>query len=116
MLFRSVSATASSGLAVRYNSSTTGICTVDADSGEVTARAAGNCVIAAICEDIPNEQPEKMITAEVFPDALEQVNKWYDQGHVIHFFTSRTEALREITEQWLDKHGFKYHGIVRSYL
>ena len=61
-----------------------------------------------ICEDIPNEQPEKMITAEVFPDALEQVNKWY----VIHFFTSRTEALREITEQWLDKHGFKYHGII----
>ncbi len=42
-----VSATASSGLAVRYNSSTTGVCTVDADSGEVTARAAGNCVIAA---------------------------------------------------------------------
>ena len=65
-----------------------------------------------ICEDIPNEQPEKMITAEPFPDALEQVNKWYDQGHVIHFFTSRTEALREITEQWLDKHGFKYHGII----
>ena len=28
-----VSATASSGLAVRYNSSTTGVCTVDADSG-----------------------------------------------------------------------------------
>ena len=31
---------------------------------------------------------------------------------VVHFFTSRTEALREITEQWLDKHGFKYHGII----
>ena len=27
-------------------------------------------------EDIPNEEPERMATAEVFPDALAQVNKW----------------------------------------
>ena len=63
-------------------------------------------------EDIPNEEPERMATAEVFPDALAQVNKWYDEGHVIYFFTSRTEEHREVTEQWLKKHGFKYHGII----
>jgi len=63
-------------------------------------------------EDIPNEEPERMATAEVFPDALAQVNKWYDEGHVIYFFTSRTEAHRKVTEQWLKKHGFKYHGII----
>jgi len=56
--------------------------------------------------------PEGVKNYQVFPDALAQVNKWYDQGHMIYFFTSRTEALREITEQWLDKHGFKYHGII----
>jgi len=63
-------------------------------------------------EDIPNEEPERMLTAEVYPDALVTVNKWYDQGHVICFFTSRTEEHREYTEIWLKKHGFKYHSLL----
>ncbi len=65
-----------------------------------------------ICDDIPNEEPERMGTAEVYPDALATLNRWYDEGHVIFFFTSRTEAHREITENWLHKHGFKYHGML----
>ena len=65
-----------------------------------------------ICDDIPNEEPERMATAKVYPDALETLNKWYDEGHVIFFFTSRTEAHREVTEKWLKNHGFKYHGMV----
>jgi hypothetical protein len=65
-----------------------------------------------ICDDIPNEEPERMITAKVFPDALERCNAWYDEGHIICFFTSRTEAHREVTEQWLKLHGFKYHSMV----
>lgn len=65
-----------------------------------------------IGDDIPNEEPERMITARHFPDALEIINKWYEEGHLICFFTSRTEAHREITEQWLQKHGFKYHSIL----
>lgn len=65
-----------------------------------------------ICEDIPNEEPERMATAKVFPDALVTLNNWYDQGHIIFFFTSRTEEYRAVTEEWLKKHGFKYHGIL----
>ncbi|MFD1553540.1 phosphoheptose isomerase [Putridiphycobacter roseus] len=65
-----------------------------------------------ICDDIPNEAPERMVTAKVYPDALETLNKWYDQGHIITFFTSRVEAHREVTETWLKKHGFKYHGML----
>ncbi len=65
-----------------------------------------------ICDDIPNEEPERMETAEVYPDALETLNKWYEQGHIITFFTSRVEENREVTEKWLDKHGFNYHGIL----
>lgn len=65
-----------------------------------------------ITEDVPNEEPERMATCAPFPDALETLNKWYDEGHIITFFTSRTEAHREVTEKWLDKHGFKYHGIL----
>jgi hypothetical protein len=63
-------------------------------------------------EDIPNEQPERMENAEVYPDALEKVNQWYDEGHIITFFTSRTEVHREVTERWLKKCGFKYHGLL----
>ena len=65
-----------------------------------------------ICDDIPNEEPERMETAEVYLDALETLNKWYDEGHVITFFTSRVEDHREVTESWLNKYGFKYHGMV----
>jgi hypothetical protein len=65
-----------------------------------------------ICDDIPNEEPERMATAALYPDALVTLNKWYDEGHIIFFFTSRTETHREVTEQWLNKFGFKYHGMV----
>lgn len=63
-------------------------------------------------EDIPNEQPERMATAEAFPDAIEQVNKWYDEGHQICFFTARTEEHREVTETWLSENGFRYHTLL----
>jgi hypothetical protein len=65
-----------------------------------------------ICDDIPNEEPERMATAKLYPDALVTLNKWYDEGHVIFFFTSRTEQHRIVTEKWLNEHGFKYHGMV----
>ena len=65
-----------------------------------------------ITDDVPNEEPERMKQVLPYPDALEILNGWYDEGHVITFFTSRTEDLRQITEDWLDKHGFKYHGMV----
>ncbi|MGB0146404.1 MAG: LNS2 domain-containing protein [Flavobacteriaceae bacterium] len=65
-----------------------------------------------ICDDIPNEEPERMATAQVYPDALKTLNRWYDQGHVICFFTSRVEAHRSVTEQWLAEHGFKYHSLL----
>ena len=65
-----------------------------------------------ICDDIPNEQPERMETAELYPEALVTLNKWFDEGHIITFFTSRTEEHREVTERWLNKHGFKYHGLL----
>ena len=63
-------------------------------------------------EDIPNEEPERMEDAEVYPDAIKKINEWYKNGHIITFFTSRTEAHREITERWLKKCGFQYHGLL----
>ncbi|MEM6964829.1 MAG: phosphoheptose isomerase [Bacteroidota bacterium] len=65
-----------------------------------------------VCDDVPNEEPERMSTVLPYPDALKILNKWYDEGHIITFFTSRTEEHREITEKWLKKHNFKYHGLL----
>lgn len=65
-----------------------------------------------VTDDVPNEEPERMETCAPYPDALEILNKWYDQGHIITFFTSRTEEFREVTQAWLDKHKFKYHGLL----
>lgn len=42
-----VTATANSGLAVRYSSSTPTVCTVDSSTGVVTDSAIGTCIIAA---------------------------------------------------------------------
>ncbi|WP_235906111.1 LNS2 domain-containing protein [Patiriisocius marinistellae] len=65
-----------------------------------------------ITEDVPNEEPERMATCEPFPDALKTLNGWYDEGHLICFFTSRTEDHREVTIDWLNKHGFKFHSLL----
>lgn len=65
-----------------------------------------------ICDDVPNEEAHKMATAQAFPDALETINKWYDEGHIITFFTSRTDEHKEVTETWLRENGFRYHGLL----
>jgi uncharacterized HAD superfamily protein len=65
-----------------------------------------------ICDDIPNEEPERMETAELYPEALETLNRWYDEGHIITFFTSRIEEHRQVTIEWLDRNEFKYHGLL----
>ena len=65
-----------------------------------------------ITDDVPNEEPERMVTCLPYPDALETLNKWHEEGHLITFFTSRTEEHREVTETWLKKHGFNYQGLL----
>tara|TARA_B100000575_G_scaffold291936_1_gene299002 strand:- start:1562 stop:1984 length:423 start_codon:yes stop_codon:yes gene_type:complete len=67
-----------------------------------------------ICDDIPNEEPERMKDANVYPQALETLNKWFDEGHIITFFTSRVEEHRNVTLEWLNKHGFKYHALLMN--
>src|SRR3989338_8649647 len=54
-----------------------------------------------ICEDIPNEEAERMWTAMELPGARETITKWHNDGHIITFFTSRVEMHREATEHWL---------------
>ena len=64
-----------------------------------------------ICDDIPNEEPERMVDAKVYPEALEKLsNAFQERGY--HVFTSRLEEHRGVTEKWLNDHGFKYHGLL----
>jgi hypothetical protein len=65
-----------------------------------------------VCEDIPNEEPERMTTASEIPGSKKKINSWYKDGNIITFFTSRPENLREITVKWLTQHGFKYHNLI----
>lgn len=66
-----------------------------------------------ICDDVPNEEPERMVTATEYVGAKDRINAWYDEGHIITFFTSRTSRdHRVVTENWLKEHGFKYHNLL----
>jgi len=67
-----------------------------------------------ITDDVPNEDPQRMSLVQPYAGSIETLNKWYEQGHIITFFTSRTEEHREITETWLDKWGYKYHGLLMN--
>lgn len=65
-----------------------------------------------ICDDIKNEDSHLYPTANEYPNAKDTLNKWYDEGNQIHFFTARESKDREVTETWLKEHGFKYHGLI----
>jgi len=65
-----------------------------------------------VTEDVPNEQPERMSIVQPFEGSVEMINDWYKKGHIITFFTSRTDEHELVTKQWLDKWNFKYHNII----
>ena len=65
-----------------------------------------------ICDDIPNEDSHLYATAKCFPEALKIINKWYQKGDIITFFTARESKDREVTEKLLKENGFNYHGLV----
>ena len=65
-----------------------------------------------ICEDIRNEDSYLFPFALHYEDSRQILNKWYDEGNVITFFTARESKDRNVTETWLGDNGFKYHGLV----
>ena len=65
-----------------------------------------------ICDDIKNEDSHLYSEAKIISGSLEQINKWYEEGNIITFFTARENKDRVVTENWLRENGFKYHGLV----
>lgn len=67
-----------------------------------------------VCEDIKNEDAHLYADAKVLPGSLEMVNKWFDDGDFICFFTAREEKDRQVTLDWLTFHGFKFHQLLMN--
>jgi hypothetical protein len=63
---------------------------------------------------VPNEEPERMSTCLPYEGSVEIINSWFDEGHIITFFTSRTEEHREVTEKWFKKFDLKYHNLLMN--
>ena len=45
------------------------------------------------------------------PENIEKINKKYDEGNTIIYYSSRFEEDREVTIEWLKRHGAKYHRL-----
>lgn len=65
-----------------------------------------------ICDDIKNEDSHLYIDAKPIDGSIDQINKWYDEGHIITFFTAREEKDRDVTINWLNNHNVKHHGLI----
>ena len=64
------------------------------------------------CDDIRNEDSHLYPTAKLYPNAKETINKWYDMGNTIVFFTARESKDKEVTIKWLNDNGIKFHDII----
>lgn len=65
-----------------------------------------------ICDDIKNEDSHLYLEAKPIDGSIEQINKWYEEGNTITFFTAREEKDRAVTALWLFKNGVRYHGLI----
>jgi hypothetical protein len=91
------------------------------EKGEATSPVLAKEIInflididGTICDDIPNEEPERMASCLPYPEPLKLLKKWNEEGHVISFFTSRTEEHREVTEHWLKKNNIEYFRLIMN--
>ena len=46
-----------------------------------------------ICDDIPNEEPERMATAKLYPDALETINNWYNKDIIYTMLPNKIKII-----------------------
>jgi uncharacterized protein len=58
---------------------------------------------------------EHVLAAEPYPDAVETVRAWHEQGHWIHVTSHRSETAFEVTERWLERIGMPYDDLHCSY-
>jgi uncharacterized HAD superfamily protein len=54
---------------------------------------------------------ENITTAEPYPDAVETVRTWHEDGHWIHITSHRAAHTREPTARWLERIGMPYDDL-----
>jgi beta-phosphoglucomutase-like phosphatase (HAD superfamily) len=59
-------------------------------------------------------RPEFIAAAEPYPGAVETVNGWHEQGHVIHVMSHRRGDAYDATKAWLDRIGLAYDDLYCS--
>ena len=100
---------------MKKNEAQTDLVQQESNTSPVLAKGVKNYLIdidGTVTEDVPNEESERMATCLPYEGSVDMINTWYDDGHIITFFTSRTDEHEIVTKQWLDKHGFKYHNLL----
>ena len=100
---------------MKKNEAQTDLVQQESNISPVLANGVKNYLIdidGTVTEDVPNEESERMATCLPYEGSVDMINTWYDDGHIITFFTSRTDEHEIVTKQWLDKHGFKYHYLL----
>ena len=65
-----------------------------------------------ICDDVPNEEAERFETAEPLHGALDMVRALHANGDRVCFFTARAQEHAEVTEEWLERHGFEFEAVI----
>jgi hypothetical protein len=58
---------------------------------------------------------ENILAAEPYPDAVDTVRAWSEQGHWIHVTSHRAGRAFDATAQWLDKIGMPYDDLHCSF-
>lgn len=62
------------------------------------------CIQETHCE-------EAILSGEPYPDAVEVVRRWHDDGHFIHITSHRDPQAREPTARWLERIGVPYDDL-----
>ena len=69
-------------------------------------------VVACIEE---THSDENILAAEPYPDAVETVKAWHEDGHWIHVTSHRRDTAALATGRWLDRIGMPYDDLHCSF-
>jgi uncharacterized HAD superfamily protein len=69
--------------------------------------------LSALVRETHSEQ--HVLGAEPYPDAVETVRAWHEQGHWIHVTSHRAEDAHGHTARWLEQVGMPYDDLHCSY-
>jgi uncharacterized HAD superfamily protein len=69
--------------------------------------------LSELVEETHSEQ--NVLSAEPYPDAVETVREWHEQGHWIHVTSHRATTADAATRRWLEQIGMPYDDLHCSY-